>query len=115
MKYFTLLALISQSNAVPIVGGITKEIACKDMVDITAGTTTSLIADCTYDAADPYKCSIIEPIGGGGTGEYSATDWSDAADKCAAAFDTDGGDRKCAQAGYDGDGGGTCYAFTTSA
>ena len=58
MKYFTLFALISEGNAVSVVGGITKEIACKDAADLTAGTISSLIADCTADYADPSKCYI---------------------------------------------------------
>ena len=90
MQYLTFIALISSANAVPVVGGITKEIACKDNADSVAGTGTLYDVDCVSDATDSYKCYKYFPLGG-----FTATDWSDAADQCAALFDTTAGDRKC--------------------
>ena len=100
MKYLTLFAFISHANAVPVVGGITKEISCKDEVDINAGTKTYLIDDCTVTVdesrTDPYKCYQRKPIGAGGdSAAITAADYDDTADQCATIFDTEGGDRKC--------------------
>ena len=118
MKYLALIALVSQANAVPVVGGITKEIACKDDADEAAafwdgdGFSASLMieASCVADAADPYKCYTSMPLG-----EITAADWADTAAQCAALFDTEAGDRKCVSASYDGLGSGSCEAYTTSA
>ena len=117
MKYLALIALVSQANAVPVVGGITKEIACKDEADQLAAlwggeslSTSLVIEDCVTDAADPYKCTIMMPLG-----VITAADWADTAAQCAALFDTEAGDRKCVSANYDGAGAGTCEAYTTSA
>ena len=98
MKFLTLLALISQSNAVPVVGGITKEISCKDFVDLSTGKSTGVVADCTVKdyTVDPYECSTFKPLGSDDIGgAITAADWADTADQCSKLFDTDAGDFKC--------------------
>ena len=114
MKVLAFAALIANTNAVPVVGGITKEIACKDEVDAFNGVGDGAIKDCTWETGDDiFKCSLVKPLGD--TGALTATDWTDAADQCATLFDTDGGERKCVAVSYDGVGGGYCAAWSTAA
>lgn len=115
MKYLALAALIASTNAVPIVGGITKEIACKDEVDIANGDANYLKADCEYDYAneDLYQCYTYMPLADEG---IVAADWADASTQCEALFDTGAGDKKCVSLTYDGTPSGAfCTAYTTSA
>ena len=97
MKFLTLLALISQSNAVEVVGGITKEIACKDAVEVASGKSTGVVADCTVKdyTVDPFECSVAKPLTVDNLGVITAADWADTTDQCAKLFDTDAGDFKC--------------------
>jgi len=114
MKYFAFIALINSANAVPVVGGITKEIACKDEADVWAGNIPETDSACVVDVDDIYKCSYSKPLDGD-YGDISALDWSDTADQCATLFDTGAGDFKCVSAVYDGAGAAVCYAYKTSA
>merc|ERR1712086_227267 len=117
MKLFTLIALVFQANAVEVVGGITKDIACKDLVDALDGTKPTVDPDCKYTYLDDEyaSCLFYKPIGSD-DGEITAADWDETADKCATAFDTDGGDMKCVMAIYYGekDGLGACSAMPTA-
>jgi hypothetical protein len=115
MKFLTLLALCATTTSgVPVVGGITDEIACKDEADGAAGIGEGTIKDCEYDFTtdtDIYKCSLNKPLG---DGVITAADWADTKTQCSALFDTEGADRKCVSATYDGAGGGYCVAWMTA-
>ena len=113
MKYLAFAALIANTNAVPVVGSITKEIACKDQVDDVNGVSEGAVKDCVYELGeDIWKCSLVKPLG---DGAIVAADWADASAQCAALFDTEAVERKCVAASYDGIGGGYCMAYMTSA
>jgi hypothetical protein len=107
MKYLAFFGLIATINAVPVVGGITKNMICKDFADYLDGTGYMRKIDCDSDAAD---CSLVKQLL---DGEFVATEWSEVDSKCSDAFDTDAGDFKCILASHY-DGTGSCSAMSAS-
>jgi hypothetical protein len=77
MKYLTFFALIANlTSAAPVVGGITKDMECKDSFD-----GTLLVADCTasiLDADYEEKCYNYKLIPEADFGLLAAISWSDA-------------------------------------
>ena len=115
MQVFALIALLAASTteAVPIVGSFTEDMMCKDAVDIIDDPTLATVKDCTYDSTndDLYQCSVEKPLG---DLLMAANSWSEAKDECAAAFDKEAGDYKCAQISFVellGVGIGSCSAY----
>jgi hypothetical protein len=102
----------------PVVGGITKNMLCKDMADYLEGTDTGSDGtgslekeDCEYDSTDPTACSLVKSLL---DGEFAATVWSEVESKCTDAFDADAGDFKCVQALFTNGENGSCTAYLTS-
>jgi len=113
MQVFALIALLAASTteAVPIVGSFTEDMMCKDAVDIINDPTLALKKECVIDLDDLYACNVEKTLG---DLVMAANSWSEAKDECAAAFDKEAGDYKCAQISFVeilGSGIGTCKSF----
>ena len=115
MQVFALIALLAASTteAVPIVGSFTEDMMCKDAVDIINDPTLATVKDCVvdYTSDDLYACNVEKTLG---DLIMAASTWSEAKDECAAAFDKEAGDYKCAQIEFVellGAGVGTCTSF----
>ena len=110
MKLLAFIGLVASANAAPIelVGGVTKEIACKDYVDYQANVIDYYnIDDCVEAEGDVYnKCSkrAFLPLSDDRTDAfYVAADWDAAVEKCIGVFVTESaGDKKCLQVLYEG-------------
>ena len=86
-----------------MVGGITKEIFCKDYADKLNGVEREVEPKCDY-LSDEYDfdywytgaCDLGKKLGDAGLLYLlPVTSWSDLTSQCEELFDTDGGDYKC--------------------
>ena len=113
MKLLTFVGIIASANAAPIeiIGGVSKEVACKDykpladIATIDGCEEDAVFIEGTFDLNpdyDTYKCAKSAPIPSEATsGFYTASSWSEAVAQCESVFTTEEvGDRKCLMVTY---------------
>jgi len=100
-----MLRLIASANSAPIelIGGVTKEVACKDYVDSSTNLDYSnYLEDCENPDSVYRKCSKSASLPEEPSDSfYTAASWDEAVEKCEAEFTTEvAADKKCLQVIY---------------